>query len=123
MANAITFVNLTDTPISLETIHGEQIRLPALDKRVRPPKVPNQIVKANTIGGMPFEVRFKREVRNLPPPVEGTVYLVTGMISEVAERDDVLTVSETGALWHPKEDRIVAYRKLVRYTRLITERP
>lgn len=115
MPTNINFVSLMDIDITLETLSGNLIKLPAASRRVRLPKVSHEIIKTDTIGDIPFEVRFKREIKFLPEPQDNTIYLVSGMISEIAERDDVLTPSEVGALF--KNDRLITYRRLTRYTR------
>ena len=121
MSAEIKFVNLMDIDITLETLDGVLMTLKSPPIKQPLPKVSHEIIKIDHIGGMPYEVRFKSRVKHLPDPEENTVYLVSGMISEVAERNDVLTPSEVGAL-KDKNNKIRAYKKLVRYTRGKTER-
>jgi hypothetical protein len=120
----LTFYNLTDQDITL--IDQFENRLVVERRLLRDSKQPTIKLVSVAAGYLDnrfhYEVKRKVEVVNLPPPHPGRIYLVSGLISEVADRDDVLTASFTGGE-KDGDGNLVASRSLVRYTRYISVDP
>jgi hypothetical protein len=120
---AIGFVNLTDRDLVLEdetgTRHKVPVSLPLNKWNLQTREFPSldlQTIEAGILEGLfHFEVKRKVSVKNLPEPVSGMIYLVSGHISELANRKDVLTPSFTKAE-KDKDGYVIAHRSLVRYT-------
>lgn len=114
----IEFINLTDEPIVLADVRDNLIHIPLASESLFPgsPTILSSIDRRGLFGDIPFSVRKKTNIVDLPVPRANRIYLVSGMISEFAERPDVFTASFTDAI-RDDNNNIIANRSLIRYMR------
>jgi len=99
MAN-VSFVNLTPHAIVIRLVDGTDLTIAPSGKVARVDEAPNSVV--DEIGGVPVLAKSVfTEVIDLPKPVEGTAFIVSGLVAGAVSRGDVFCPA-TG----PKDDAI-----------------
>ena len=99
MAN-VSFVNLTPHAIVIRLVDGTDLTIAPSGKVARVDEAPNSVV--DEIGGVPVLAKSVfTEVIDLPKPVEGTAFIVSGLVAGAVSRADVFCPA-TG----PKDDAI-----------------
>jgi hypothetical protein len=99
MAN-VSFVNLTPHNIVIRLVDGTDLTIVPSGKVARVDEAPNSVV--DEIGGVPVLAKSVfTEVIDLPKPVEGTAFIVSGLVAGAVSRGDVFSPA-TG----PKDDPI-----------------
>lgn len=81
------FVNLTPHSLNIHTGNGVVTIAPSGEVA----RVATVSVEADPIGGIPTVTTSFGEVTGLPEPVEGTLFIVSGMVASAAPREDVLS--------------------------------
>jgi hypothetical protein len=103
MAN-VSFVNLTPHAIVIRLVDGTDLTFPPSGKVARVDEAPNFV--NGEIGGIPIISRTVfGEVIDLPEPVEGIGYIVSGLVAGVVYRADVFapaTGPKDGAIRNDK---------------------
>ena len=99
MAN-VSFVNLTPHAIVIRLVDGTDLTIAPSGKVARVDEAPNSVV--DEIGGVPVLAKSVfTEVIDLPKPVEGTAFIVSGLVAGAVSRADVFSPA-TG----PKDEAI-----------------
>lgn len=111
----VNFVNLTLHAIVLRTPSGEDITIPPSGIVARVASTPgrewNEVESPVPI----FTAPSWGAVQNLPAPVSGTIYIVSGMVAAHMTREDVVspgTGPDDGAIRNEK-GHIVAVTRLI----------
>lgn len=103
MANFVNFVNLTPHPIVVR-LHDGDVTFPPSGKVARVDEMPTTVV--GEMGGVKILSRTVfTAVINLPEPVEGTAFIVSGLVAGAVSRADVFcpaTGPKDGAIRNDK---------------------
>jgi hypothetical protein len=84
----MNFLNLTPHPIVVRLNDGSDLTFPPSGKVARVDELPTQIV--GDVNGIPIMARTVfGEVIDLPEPVEGLGYIVSGLVAGAVSRADV----------------------------------
>ena len=83
----MNLVNLTPHTIHIHTPEGVVTLAPSGEVA----RVATVSVEAEDIGGIPTVRTTTGEVTGLPAPVEGKVFVVSGMVASAAPREDVMS--------------------------------
>jgi len=102
------FVNLTPHTLNIHTTAGGVVTIAPSGTVARVATVSEE---AEPVGGIPTCTTTFGEVTGLPSPVEGTVFIVSGMVASAAPRGDVLS---PGDLVRDENGRPVGCRGLRR---------
>lgn len=101
--------NLTPHPLVFETKDGKLTIPPCGDVA----RISVNISKIGEIDGIPLVETYHKEIVNLPEPEPGVVYVVSQLVAQRTNRDDVFApdTSIDSAIRDP-EGRIIAVRRL-----------
>ena len=90
-------VNLTGHPVRLET-DSSSILIQSDGQRARLVSRPHMVGEVKIAGlCIPLYVHDERRILDLPDPEAGTIYIVSGMVADVAQRDDVWAIGRKNA--------------------------
>lgn len=109
------FVNLTRYPMTFELPDGRQVWIGASGRQVHVDVIEREL---ELVGGMPAVARQHGEITNLPAPVPGVVYLVTGLVLERLEalgryRADIYAGDVGRAAKRDARGKIMAVQRLI----------
>ena len=103
----VNLVNLTPHPLNIHTTDGEVVTLPKCEKPARVDvinKFEGEIRVDDGDSYIPLYMQIIKEYVNLPEPQEGTIYIVSLVVRQAANRADVMS---PGELKRDEEGRVV----------------
>lgn len=107
-------VNLTGRIIHLENDDGVAVTLPTHGPRARVVSRPRYVDPVAIYGVEVLRIiRTERRIIDLPDPEEDTIFLVSGVVADAAQREDVWAVGEKMVA----NGRVHGAHVLVRYER------
>ena len=102
------FVNLTPHTLIIRPDGGAERIIPAQSSMARCSVVSERVAE---LDGIPVVRQVFGTPRGIPDPVEGTVYITSTLVAQLAHREDVVS-PDTGPTAYRENGHVVAVRAL-----------